>query len=67
MEQLLKKAVENMVWMANYVHQAYHFAADEPTSKPRWQDCSRGLCGNMEHMLAQTGFDKDLNSIPVRP
>lgn len=63
MEQLLKKSVEHMVWMANYVHQAYHFAADGP----RWQDCSRGLCGNMEHMLAQVGFDKDLNPIPVRP
>jgi hypothetical protein len=68
MEQLLKKAAENMRWMANNIHTAHHMdPVRDPDANFMWQACSKGVCASMEHMLAQIGFDKDLNPIPVRP
>ena len=68
MEQLLKNAVQNMCWMADTIHQAHHDTVPETNGDfITWKTCTKGVCGSIEHMLAQAGFDKDLNPIPVRP
>ena len=67
MEQLLKTAASNMCWMAEKIHQAHHMRPDDDDAHFTWQACGKGICGSMEHMLAQAGFDKDLKPIPVRP
>jgi len=74
-EELLKNAVVNMCWIASHVHGAHHyvddgFVIDGPLAgdpEPDWRKCKRGICGSMERILAQSGFDKNLNPIPVRP
>ena len=67
MEKLLKKAATNMCWMAGNIHAAHHMTAADHDAHFTWQACSKGICGSMEHMLAEIGFDKDLAPIPVRP
>lgn len=54
--------VKNLCWMAEKVHQGHH-----PQLEKTWRECSLGVCGSMEHMLAQVGLDKDLNKIKRRP
>jgi hypothetical protein len=54
--------VKNLCWMAERVHQGHH-----PQTKTTWRECDLGVCGSMEHMLAQVGLDKDLNKIKRRP
>lgn len=60
--ELLKKSARNLCWAAQTIHEVH--ANGE---KGRWRDCSKGVCGSMEHMLAAIGFDKDLNDVPVIP
>lgn len=54
--------VKNLCRMAERVHQGHHQSASET-----WRSCTIGVCGSMEHMLAQVGLDKDLNKIKRRP
>jgi hypothetical protein len=60
--ELLKTGAENLCWMAQSIHQGHH--TDEPGT---WKECSKGVCGSMEHMLSQLGFDKDLGEIERVP
>lgn len=46
---------KNLCWMAERVHQSYH-----QDQLGTWRECPQGVCGSMEHMLAQVGFDKHL-------
>ncbi len=60
----------HIVWMANTVHQAYHQTnPSDPFGAPSsltWQECTKGTCGSIEHILAQAGYDKALQPIPRR-
>lgn len=51
----VRKTADNMVWMAERVHQGHH------TGPGGWKECDTGICGSMEQMLGEVGFDKDLN------
>lgn len=56
----------HIVWMANTIHQAYHqdpYGAESLS----WQECQKGTCGSIEHILANAGYDKALNPIKRRP
>jgi len=61
LKSALKQSAENLSWMADTIHQANHNKAET------WKECSMGVCGSMEHMLAQVGFDKDLKPVRTRP
>ena len=65
--RLLKIAAKNLCWMADRIHQAHHIVEDDPHATFTWKECGKGVCGSMEHMLAQIGFDKDLKPVEVRP
>jgi len=54
--------VKNLCWMAERVHQGHHLEHSRG-----WRECTQGVCGSMEHMLAQVGLDKNLNKIKRRP
>ena len=56
----LLKSAKNLCWTAQTVHQGHHEART-------WRECSKGVCGSMGHMLAQIGFDKELNLIAPVP
>jgi hypothetical protein len=56
--ELLPQAAKNICWMAEKIHQGYH--TDHPGT---WKTCTKGVCGSVEYMLAQAGFDKDLKRI----
>ncbi len=72
---LLLTAAKNMIWMAERIHQAHHvghvlpLGAGSALVAPslNWKECVQGICGSMEHMLAQAGFTKDLVPTEVRP
>jgi hypothetical protein len=66
--RLLKIAATNLCWMADRIHQAHHDTVPETDGDfITWKTCGKGVCGSMEHMLAQIGFDKDLKPVVVRP
>jgi hypothetical protein len=54
------QSAKNLCWTAQTVHQGHHETGT-------WKECSKGICGSMEHMLAQIGFDKDLGLIEKVP
>lgn len=56
----VRKSAENLCWMAQTVHQGHHETGT-------WKECTTGVCGSMEHMLAQIGFDKDMGIIVKVP
>jgi hypothetical protein len=58
---LLRKSVENIVWLVQNIHQAHHESGGD------WRTCSQGTCNSVEHVLGQAGCDKNLNAIPVVP
>lgn len=63
-------AVKNLCWMVERVHQSYHCdvpGADQDITSSSWRECSRGVCGSMEHMLSQVGLDKNLKPTDRRP
>ena len=62
LNQDVRKSAENLCWMAQTVHQGHH-----ETESGTWKECSKGVCGSMEHMLAQIGYGKDLNVIVKVP
>lgn len=66
-ERIIKRAAENTVWIVSTVHDAHHLKPDDPEGVTSWKDCERGVCASMEHILAQCGFDKNIERIPVRP
>jgi hypothetical protein len=51
---------KNLVWAAQTVHNGHHAVDVVGATDGAWQDCRRGICGSMGHMLAQVGLDKDL-------
>ena len=57
-EEKLRDLARNVTWVCQCVHNAYHQGADVS-----WKECSLGVCGSMEHILFQAGFDKELNPI----
>ena len=58
MAGLLETAARNIASVVDQVHQAYH--QDEGGS---WRECEKGVCGSVEWMLKQCGYDKDFNPI----
>jgi len=46
---------KNLVWACERHHQGFH--GDDAG---HWRECSKGICGSMEYMLAQVGLDKEL-------
>lgn len=65
LKQDVKTCAKNLCWMADRVHQAYH--VNEGNDVLNWKECNQGVCGSMEHMLAQVGLDKDLQPAIRRP
>jgi len=54
---VIKTGAANLIWMAQTTHQSYH---TEDGDSESWRECSKGVCGSMEHMLGQLGFTKDM-------
>lgn len=58
---LMMKAMENICWLVANIHSAHHESGGD------WRTCSQGTCNSVAHILAQSGYDKNLQPIPVVP
>lgn len=70
LKDIVRKAAQNLIWLAARVHEAHHARPDsDPWTGPddSWRECNRGVCASMEYMLGQAGFDKNLKPVPVMP